>query len=81
MELIKKHPTDEMKDVVKDYRGCGHIEYYGMIHWRDGLQYCRRCIYNIWQNESKWKPGEDDYVFPLYEDGINYYEGGDKEND
>ena len=81
MELIKKHPTDEMKDVVKDYRGCGHIEYYGMIHWRDGLQYCRRCIYNIWQNESKWKPGEDDYVFPLYEDGINYYEGGGKEND
>lgn len=81
MELIKKHPTDEMKDVVKDYKGCGHIEYYGMIHWRDGLQYCRRCIYNIWQNESKWKPGEDDYVFPLYEDGINYYEGGDKEND
>lgn len=81
MELIKKHPIDEMKDVVKDYRGCGHIEYYGMIHCRDGLQYCRRCIYNIWQNESKWKPGEDDYVFPLYEDGINYYEGGDKEND
>ena len=81
MELIKKHPTDEMKDVVKDYRGCGHIEYYGMIHWRDGLQYCRRCIYDIWQKESKWKPGEDDYVFPLYEDGINYYEGGDKEND
>lgn len=81
MELIKKHPTDEMKDVVKDYRGCGHIEYHGMIHWRDGLQYCRRCIYNIWQKESKWKPGEDDYVFPLYEDGINYYEDGDKEND
>lgn len=81
MEHLTRNKNDMMKDVVINYRGCGHHEYYGCLVWRDGLQYCRRCIYNIWQNESKWKPGEDDYVFPLYEDGINYYEGGDKEND
>lgn len=75
MEVIMRHPTDNMKDVVKNYRGCGHKEYYGMIHWRDGRQYCRKCIYNIWQQDSNytgWKPGKEDYVFPYYEDGIDY---------
>lgn len=73
MEHIKKHPTDMMKDVVKNYRGCGHTEYYGMLVWRDGLQYCRNCIYDIWAKESKWKPTEKDLRFPLYEDGVDYY--------
>ena len=27
-------------------------EYYGMFHWYDGSQYCRSCIYNIWQIEE-----------------------------
>lgn len=73
MEVVKKNQKDMMKDVVKGYRGCGHKEYFGMIHWRDGLQYCRQCIYELWQKESGWKPGKDDYVFPYYEDGVNYY--------
>lgn len=74
MEVIMRHPTDNMKDVVKNYRGCGHKEYYGMIHWRDGLQYCRKCIHEIWvrENPNGWKPGPDEKYFPLYEDGIDY---------
>lgn len=78
MEIIKKHPTDEMRNVVKGYRGCGHKEYYGMIHWRDGLQYCRQCIYEIWERESHWRHGQEDYTFPYYEDGVNYYSGGNE---
>lgn len=74
MKIIKRYLADEMKNVVKGYRGCGHKEYYGMIHWRDGLQYCRQCIYEIWMKESNWKPNpKEDFVFPYYEDGKNYY--------
>lgn len=76
MEIVKDN-QDEMKSVVKNYRGCGHPEYYGMIHWHDGLQFCRQCIYEIWQKESNyegWKPNpKEDFVFPYYSDGINYY--------
>lgn len=76
LEVVKKNPNNMMLDVVQGYRGCGHKEYFGMIHWKNGLQYCRRCIYQIWQNESnnRWHPGKEDYVFPYFEDGINYYE-------
>lgn len=81
MEIVKKHPNDRMKDVVKNYRGCGHIEYYGMLIWKNGLEFCRKCTYQRWQEESnyKWKPGENDLLFPLYEDGKNYYGGGEDE--
>lgn len=47
MKIIKEHKSDEMKDVVENYRGCGHKEYYGQLINRDGLQYCRRCMYRI----------------------------------
>ena len=42
MEHLTRNKNDMMKDVVINYRGCGHKEYYGMLVWRDGLQYCRR---------------------------------------
>lgn len=72
MEVIIPN-KDRMKEVVKNYRGCGHKEYYGMIHWRDGLQYCRQCIYSIWMNETNWMPDpKEDFVFPYYEDGVDY---------
>lgn len=51
---------------------CKHEEYWGMMHWRDGRQYCRHCIYRIWQKDSKWEPTINDYVFPLYQDGVDY---------
>ena len=74
-----KHLTrneDVMKDVVIDYKGCGHPEYYGMLTWKDGSEYCRRCIHQIWMKENPrgWKPSPDELYFPLYSDGINYYE-------
>lgn len=76
MEIIKDHKKDFMKSIVKGYRGCGHEEYYGMIYNKNGLQFCRQCIYEIWQKESNyegWKPDPNrDFVFPIYEDGINY---------
>ena len=75
MEHLTRN-QDMMKDVVINYRGCGHKEYYGMLVWRDGLQFCRRCIHKIWvdENPNGWKPGPDEKYFPLYEDGKNYYE-------
>lgn len=75
MRIIKDNP-DMMKSVVIMDRGCGHKEYYGMIVMRDGMNYCRNCIYDIWSKESnyKWKPNPDeDYRFPLYSDGKDYY--------
>ena len=44
MRIIKDNP-DMMKSVVIMDRGCGHKEYYGMIVMRDGMNYCRNCIY------------------------------------
>lgn len=73
----KRHKNNWMLDIYK-CPFCDNREYFGMIHWRDGHQYCRNCIYSIWENESKWKRDNTDYVFPNYSDGVNYYE---KEND
>lgn len=83
MEHLTRNKNDMMKDVVINYRGCGHKEYYGMLVWRDGLQYCRRCIHQIWvkENPNGWKPGPDEKYFPLYEDGVNYYEKDLKEKE
>ena len=71
----KTHKQDPYLDLYK-CPNCGNLEYYGMLQWRDQHQYCRNCIYTIWvkENPNGWKPGKDDYVFPKYEDGINYYE-------
>lgn len=101
MELIKHLDNDMMHDIYK-CPNCHRPEYYGMMVWRSGHQYCRVCIYQIWSDESReaaehredisaarydrkpnydyltyWKPSEKDYIFPIYEDGVNYYE---KEN-
>ena len=62
---------DEMRKIVK-CPVCGNKEYYGMIHMLNGVSMCRRCIYKIWKHKSQWKPGEHDYLFPLYEDGKDY---------
>lgn len=31
MEHLTRNKNDMMKDVVINYRGCGHHEYYGML--------------------------------------------------
>lgn len=76
MIVLKDHPTDYFKNVVTMQKGCGHKDYYGCFVMRDGLNYCRQCIYEIWQKESNyqgWKPEQNkDFVFPLYSDGIDY---------
>lgn len=53
---------------------CGQQEYYGMMHWHNGQTMCRSCIYRIWSEEedANWRPGENDYIFPLYDDGNCY---------
>jgi hypothetical protein len=70
---------DEMLEIVKC--SCDRSEYYGMMHWYNGHQYCRVCTYERWQNARfyTWKPGSTDYVFPLYIDGIDYTKQEDKE--
>lgn len=98
MEIIKELDNDSMHDIVKcPY--CRGKEYYGMMIWFNGHQYCRMCTYERWQKEGYeaakaredvfaakhdtesnydnlryWKPSDTDYVFPIYEDGVNYYE-------
>ena len=59
------------KEIVK-CKVCGEQEYYGMLHWNNGQTMCRKCIYKLWSEGSKWKPTETDYVFPLYDDGRRY---------
>lgn len=60
----------ELADIVK-CKNCGEEEYYGYMHWYEGRTYCRRCIYKIWEQQSSWKPGENDYYFPLDGNGFN----------
>jgi hypothetical protein len=63
---------DEMKNIIT-CKFCGNQEYYGMMHWLNGTTMCRKCIYKVWQGpKNNWTPGSHDYVFPLYEDGIDY---------
>ena len=62
-------------DMMKKIVTCPHCkreEYYGMLYWRNGASLCRCCIYDIWEAENKWARRATDYVFPLYEDGIDY---------
>lgn len=59
---------------------CGNEEYYGAMYWEGGgVTVCRRCIYQSWQiSDSRWSPGERDYIFPKYLDGKVYVPvGGD----
>lgn len=73
MQILKQN-KDEMKNIVKC--DCGHKEYYGMVVMRNALNYCRKCIYRIWQDEdtrSTWRPNpKKDFIFPLYGDGKDY---------
>jgi len=64
---------DEMFEIV-ECPDCKKPEYYGMIHWKDGKQHCRKCIYEIWAKESKykWERSKSDYIFPFYDDGIDH---------
>ena len=51
MKLVKQSLRSEMLDIYECPK-CHKEEYYGMFHWHDGSQYCRSCIYNIWQIEE-----------------------------
>lgn len=98
METLRKNRYDMMKDIVKCPQ-CNRPEYYGHLIMRDGSNYCRECIYGLWEKEgyeaakhheeveaarhsrkplldrlSYWRRSDKDYVFPVYEDGINYFE-------
>jgi hypothetical protein len=66
-------PDNDMLKVV-ECPECHNQEYYGMIHWYNGHKYCRHCMYDIWQKRSGWNPGNNDFEFPKYEDGIDYTE-------
>lgn len=63
--------NDIMKKVVVCPK-CGRHEYYGMLHWRDGKEMCRKCIYDLWESEGPWRRTPSDEVFPIYEDGEDY---------
>lgn len=98
MHLLKENMYDNMKSIY-ECEECHNPEYYGMFHWHNGHQYCRHCIYDIWQQEEWrekkrieemeadrehrkplyeripiWRPGDKDYTFPIYSDGVDYSE-------
>lgn len=61
-----------MKKVIECPK-CGRLEYYGMLHWRNGKELCRHCMYDMWESESQWQRNvEEDFTFPLYGDGVDY---------
>lgn len=79
MKIIYFNKDDEMKSVVEGFKGCGHREYYGMLYSQSGFQFCRKCIYEMWKKENPgWAPGKEDFIFPIYEDGVNYDESNKK---
>ena len=49
----------------KEIKVCGEQEY---LHWNNGRTMCRKCT----ERNANWSPGENDYVFPLYDDGNSY---------
>ena len=69
---------DEMKELVV-CPVCKQHEYYGMMYsWTNGIQACRVCTYERWEEETKhqWHPSALDYTFPLYSDGVDYTQAG-----
>nr|DAF72143.1 MAG TPA: TFIIB-TERMINAL DOMAIN, TFIIB, TRANSCRIPTION INITIATION [Caudoviricetes sp.] len=74
-KLRKKKGLQNMNDIMKKVivcPKCGKQEYYGMLHWRDGKEMCRKCIYDVWESEGPWRRTPSDEVFPIYEDGKDY---------
>lgn len=53
MKLLKQSIKSDMLDIYECNK-CHKPEYYGMFHWHNGQQFCRECIYRIWQ-EDEWK--------------------------
>ena len=51
MNILYKHKHDFLKDIV-ECPICRSKEYYGFSVMRDGLNHCRKCIYNVWEKES-----------------------------
>lgn len=51
MKIEKVSIKDPMLDIYK-FPECDRPEYYGMLHWHDGHQYCRNCIYHFWEKEE-----------------------------
>jgi len=51
MKRIKESTKDSMLDIY-ECPVCNKPEYYGMLHWHNGHQYCRSCIYSIWEKEE-----------------------------
>ena len=56
---------------------CRKPEYWELMHWKDGQEMCRKCVYEVWIKESKrkWSPGKNDYTYPLYSDGKDHSKG------
>lgn len=46
---------------------CGRNEYYGHLHWVNGHEICRKCVYERWKEiNPDWEPNEDDKTYPSY---------------
>lgn len=48
-----KNPND-MNEVITC--SCGEKEFNGLMYWRDGKQYCRRCMHKIWRGDGYTGP-------------------------
>jgi len=76
MKVLKQHKDSVLLNIV-ECPECSKKEYYGNIYMKNGNNYCRSCIYKIWQKETsgtavEWKPSKNDETFPKI-NGENYY--------
>ena len=51
MITLLKHKKDFLKNIVKCPQ-CEKPEYYGHLTMRNGANYCRNCIYDLWEREG-----------------------------
>ena len=73
MKVIKVSKYDQMKDIY-ECDECHKPEYYGMFHWHGGRQYCRACIYEIWQREEWLQKKHQEEIDAAREDRKPLYE-------
>ena len=64
MTTLKLDILQHERDNIVQCTNCKCNEYYDYMHWLNGKQYCRACIYNIWEQESNWKHTSKNKVYP-----------------
>ena len=73
MKLLKESTINQMYSIY-ECGECHNPEYYGMFHWHNGHEYCRACIYDIWQREERDRKKVQEEIDAAREDRKPLYE-------